>query len=402
MVFEDEDEHTYADLNTAKYSVYENVDLVPVVPNNFVAYDNTNMVRMYTITDDGAGNKSLTQITLTDGETIYIPKTEESLYDEQYTAFYNGDFDKDIFNLDVYFPTAIFDANYCDATKLAIQRLAAYRGDMLAYMDMGIKKVNSFENVSSKIPTELGGQTFDDLSKPYIRDMHVAVTCIYYDIRDPFTNKQITVTAPYSLSLVFINFYITGVGKVFAGINNGVTIASAISGTVNYVPKIFPTNAMTSLNNIGMTYPSESETIRNEKQLMNDLRCNYGSYYDSVFVMDTEYTLNPTESEYSYINNVLLVNQLMQAIRKSCPASRYNFITEEDLEAYEKAVTNVTNTFASRFASIKFRYVNDENSIANKRFYAAIEVVFKPFAQSELFTITALNYSTLSQNVTTV
>ena len=38
-----------------------------------------------------------------------------------------------------------------------------------------------------------------------------------------------------------------------------------------------------------------------------DLRVNYGSYYDGVFVMDTEYTLNPSESEYSYINNVMLV-----------------------------------------------------------------------------------------------
>ena len=37
---------------------------------------------------------------------------------------------------------------------------------------------------------------------------------------------------------------------------------------------------------------------------MNDYRINYGSYYEDVFTMDTQYTLNETESEFSYINNV--------------------------------------------------------------------------------------------------
>ena len=117
--------------------------------------------------------------------------------------------------------------------------------------------------------------------------------------------------------------------------------------------------------------------------------------------MDTEYTLNRTESEFSYINNVMLVNDLIQEIRKSCPSARYNFIDEEDLEVYEKAVTTVINAKRSKFASIKFKYVQDENSINNKIFYAALEIVFRPFAQAEIFTITALNYSTLDTNVTT-
>lgn len=379
-------------------SFYENVDLEPIYRANFKEYSVKKNAIVYSVSDDGA----LTKIELTKSDIIYIPKSETELYDEQYTSFFRGEFDKDIYNLDIYFPTIFFDANYADETKLAVQELAAYRGDFLAYMDMGIRKVASYEQVYDKIPNELEGQVFGETTKPYIRDMHVAVTCIYYDIRDPFTNRQIPVTATYSLSLAFINHYITGPGKVFAGINNGIIMTAAINGTVNYIPKIYPTNAMTSLANIGMTYPSEDNAIINEKQLMCDLRINYGSYYENTFVMDTEYTLNPTNSEYSYINNVLLVCRLMQDIRKSCPASRYNFIDTDDLETYEKAVTNVINAHSNNFASVKFKYVNDENSVANKIYYAAIEVVFRPFAQAEIFTITALNYSTLSENVTSV
>ena len=56
----------------------------------------------------------------------------------------------------------------------------------------------------------------------------------------------------------------------------------------------------------------------------------------------------------------------------------------------------------NKFADIKFKYVQDENAVESKVFYAAIEVVFKPFAQAEIFELTALNYSTLSSTVTNV
>ena len=134
---------------------------------------------------------------------------------------------------------------------------------------------------------------------------------------------------------------------------------------------------------------------------MNDSRINYGSYYEDVFTMDTQYTLNETESEFSYINNVMLVNNLLQDIRKACPSARYNFIDGEDLEKYKKAVTTVINAHRSKFAQVEFKYLKDENSVDNKIFYAALAVTFRPFAQAEIFTITALNYSTLDSNVTT-
>ena len=337
--------------------------------------------------------------------TIYIPYTKNSLYDIQYTRFFDGSFDRDIFNLDILFPTACFDANYCNTTKVAIQRLAAYRGDFIAFMDMGIGKVKSYEQCSELIPSTDSGTNFtgeDTITQPYIRDMHEYVTCLYYNIRDPYTNKQITVTGTYGLSNVFINHFISGPGKVFAGKGNGIIIGDVINGTVNYIPKIYPTSNMTSLNNIGMVYPSDDSTIRNEKQLMCDLGVNYGCYYDGAFVVDTEYTLNPTNSEFSYVNNVILVNLLMQDIRRECPAARFSFVDTDDLDTYQKAVNVVINAHKSNFASVRFRYIENDEAIANKIFYAAIEVVFRPFAQAEVFTITALNYSTLNESVTTV
>lgn len=336
---------------------------------------------------------------------VWIPYTPKALYQEHYRRFFNGEYDKDIFNLDIYFPNAIFDANYSEQTKLAIQRLVAYRGDLMCYMDMGIGKINSYAECLDKIPSTLGGLELtesDTNNYYYVRDMHIAVTCLSYKIRNPYDNKIIEVTATYGLSNLYIAHYANDVSKVFAGISNGITIDNIIEGSVSYIPKIYPTSEMTSLNNIGGVYPSDDETIINEKQLMCDLRVNYGCYYDDRFSIETEYTMNPTESEFSYWNNVALVCLMMQSIRKACPTARYQFITAEDLTVYQTAIETAMKPWRNKFASIKFKYVKDDAAIENKIFYAAIEVVFRPFAQAEIFELTALNYSTLDSNITSV
>lgn len=336
--------------------------------------------------------------------TVYVPYSKDFMYQEHYRRFFSGEFDKDIFNLDVYFPNAVFDANYSTRTKLAIQRLAAYRGDFMCYMDMGIGNVSSYADCYDMIPSTSGGLelTEENNSYNYVRDMHIALTCLYYKIRNPYDNKVISVTATYGLSNLYINHFANDVSKVFAGISNGITINNAIEGSINYIPKIYPTSEMTSLNNIGGVYPSEDETIINEKQLMCDLKVNYGCYYDDRFSIETEYTMNPTESEFSYWNNVALVCLMMQAIRKACPSARYQFITANDLSVYKNAVEAAMEPWKNKFADIKFKYVQDENAVESKVFYAAIEVVFKPFAQAEIFELTALNYSTLSSTITNV
>ena len=331
---------------------------------------------------------------------------DQDTYNNKYKEFFNGTFDKDVFNVDTLFPNFIFDANYDDDTKKAIQKLAAFRGDLIAYLDMGTNNLTDINTIKGKVPIYESDNESTDSRYVYIRDMHCAVTSIYGDIKDPYTNKQITVTATYQLSNAMVNHYITAFGKPFCGKGNGITFGNYIQGTINYIPKIYPSNIETIksselLNAINNTYITDDTIITNEKQTLCDYHINYGSYYNGLFTMDTEYTLNPTESEFSYINNVMLVNDLIQEIRKSCPSSRYNFIDEEDLEVYEKAVTTVINAKRSKFASVKFKYVQDENSINNKIFYAALEIVFRPFAQAEIFTITALNYSTLDTNVTT-
>ena len=379
--------------------------------NNVFYNDNPNITTGYD-TDDAMkyAKEHGTAIVFNSAEAQYvlvpiaIPYTVDKIYQVHYARFFNGEFDKDIFNLDVYFPNAIFDANYDNTVKLAIQRLVAYRGDIMAYMDMGIGKVKSYDDVAGIIPSMDGGLdlTSDTAEYAYIRDMHIAVTCLYYKTRNPYNNKVIDVTGTYGLSNLYVYHFKNSPANVFAGISNGITLRDIVRGTVNYIPKIYPTDAMTSLTNIGGVYPSDDSTIVNEKQLMCDLKVNYGCYYDDRFSIETEYTMHPADSEFSYWNNVALVCAMMQSIRKACPAARYQFITADDLGIYREAVENAMKPWKNKFAYINFKYVQDDTALENKIFYAAIEVAFRPFAQAEIFELTALNYSTLSNNVTTI
>lgn len=331
--------------------------------------------------------------------------TVDDMYQEQYYKFFLGKFDRNIYNLDIYFPNFIWDANYSPNTKIAIQRMAAIRGDLLAYMDMGINKVNSCESAIRLVNNTQDNSVIDELPLEYVEngiqyisDRHVAVTCLNMKIRDPYTNRVIDVTGTYNLSNTMIKFFINGAGRVFAGIGNGVAITNIIPESVNYVPKVYPTDNLRSLSQINSTYMSDDDSIINEPQQMCDHRINYASYYNNVLTIDTEYTLNPIDSEYSYINNVVLVNSLMQDIRKKCPQARFNFLDANGMEEYQKAVEAVIKDYKPKFAVLNFKYLEDENSIQNKIFYAAIEVSFRPFAQAEIFTITALNYSINSGN----
>lgn len=388
-------------LRLAKADVYTNgvKGATVYITNNAKTLERKDVIDSSGTTTNFTGYK-ITAST-TEVVEVYIPMTPDYLYQEQYRRFYNGEFDRDIYNLDVYFPNAVFDANYSNATKMAIQRLAAYRGDFMAYMDMGINKVLSYSDAASKVPSFTSGTRFDG-SDVYVNDMHIAVTCLSYKIRNPYDNKVIPVTATYGLSNLYVGHFRNDVAKVFAGISNGITINNIVDGTVSYVPKIYPTSNLVSINNINGVYPTDDETVMNEKQLMSDLRVNYGCFYDNVFSIETEYTRHPAESEFSYWNNVALVCRMMQDLRRACPAARYQFVTADDLSVYKTAIETAMKPWRNRFAKLTFKYVKDSSNVVNKTYYAAIEVAFKQFAQSEIFELTALNYSTLSDNVTTI
>jgi hypothetical protein len=95
--------------------------------------------------------------------------------------------------------------------------------------------------------------------------------------------------------------------------------------------------------------------------------------------------------------NVLAIQNLIRQIRKQCPKIRYAFFTDNtgnssnSFSKYIEDVQAVIDKCAPDFASITLTYEQNNVYENNKIFYAAIEVVFRDFIQSEIFKITAVN-----------
>ena len=273
---------------------------------------------------------------------------------------FDGSFSDEIYDLDNNRIDAIFDANYPATVKRAIEELVNFREDCMFFRDLGIG-ARSVEEIRLR-----------DEDNTHSR--FCATYCNSYDIYDPYTKKQITVTVMYHLAQLFVRHFINGRIRPFCGQKYDIVIPSedVVPGTLNFYPKHTPQ--------------------LDQKVEMDDLRINYLSYYEgNILTMNSEYTSQTEYTQLSWINNVLGVQELIKAIRALCPKIRYTFLDGEDLSKYKKDVQNtVIDKYADRFQSCTIEYVSDALYDSNKVIYAVIKVQFRNFIQTEIFKIIAL------------
>lgn len=273
---------------------------------------------------------------------------------------FDGSFSDEIYDLDNNRIDAIFDSNYPVTVKRAIEELVNFREDCMFFRDLGIG-ARSIEEIRLR-----------DEDNTHSR--FCATYCNSYDIYDPYTKKQITVTVMYHLAQLFVRHFINGRIRPFCGQKYDVVIPNedVVPGTLNFYPKHTPQ--------------------LDQKVEMDDLRINYLSYYEGdILTMNSEYTSQTEFTQLSWINNVLGVQELIKAIRALCPKIRYTFLDGEDLSKYKKDVQNtVIDKYADRFQSCTIEYVSDALYDSNKVIYAVIKVKFRNFIQTEIFKIIAL------------
>ena len=285
-----------------------------------------------------------------------IKNTEE--FSTQAVEALNGTFDPAIFNVDQYRLQAVIDANYPEKVKRSIEALAIFREDFMYFRDQGIG-VNSLELISENLTKE----TKSKFCATYPQS---------YDIIDPYTKKQIPVTIGYSLAQLLVAHCNNGVNLPAAGFKHNMVITDAVYGTLSFTPTICP------------------DPIGNQKEALEDMRVNYASYIDNQLVVESMYTSQEKNTQWSYINNVMSIQEVVKAIRVRCPVIRYTFIEGEDLEKYRADVEEVIAPFRPNFKSLELEYVEDPTFSANKIFYAALKVAYKDFIQTEWFKVTAL------------
>lgn len=278
-------------------------------------------------------------------------------YAEEIVKVINGEYDDSIFDRDMYMIDVCCDANYPAEVKQALVDLAVFREDFVFLRDYGI-----------------GNDSFDSI-KNFHYDMEetkfVGDYCQYWDVIDPWTKKQITVTSPYSMSTRLVTHLIDYRSAPLCGIRYNFVFPEVVEGTVNFLPKITPSV--------------------DQKALLGDIKVNYASLINGTLTMETCYTSQESPTQLSYINNILAVTEVIHNIRTECPKIRYAFITADDLDKYRDDVNAIINRSASNFDSIYMDYTQDEVMAANKIFEADIFVTFKNFEQQEIFNIYTLS-----------
>lgn len=270
----------------------------------------------------------------------------------------DGSYNPDIFNVDQYRLTAIVDANYPEDVKRQIEALATFREDFMYFRDQG-----------------LGKNALDLIKEQCDREAHNMFCATYpqsYDIIDPYSKKQITVTIGYSLAQLLVKHCDNGPILPTAGMKHNMVIHDAIYGTLSFSPVVCP------------------DPIGDQKEAMNDMNVNYASYIDNQLVIETLYTSQEKASQWSYINNVMGIQEVIKAIRIRCPIIRYTFIDGDDLEKYKADIEEVIAPYRSNFKSLEVEYKEDATYSANKIFYAGLNVTYKDFIQTEWFKVTAL------------
>lgn len=287
---------------------------------------------------------------------------ETEAYETALVEFYNGTFDSDIYNLDMYKPDVCMDANYPIAVKNAIYELAKFRKDFYFFGDLGLD-VNTFTNAMNKL-------------YEIPRDKFTGWYGQSYQIINPFTKRRVDVTITYSLTRCVIEHLNNRRHTPYCGIMYGWTIPEAIEGTINFTPKITPKE--------------------NQKTLCDDARLNYASILNDVLTVETEFTSQEEFTQLSFANNVIAIQKIIKDVRDNCPKFRYSFISTDDLASYKKSVTRIINKYTEWFESLEFVYVQDDIMKANKIFEASLKVKHKDFVQSEI-----LNIYTLGTEVAT-
>lgn len=288
-------------------------------------------------------------------ELEYVKQAEIALGSNSEEVFDTLIYDHDRYKIDL-----CIDANYPDGVKRAIETLVIYREDFAYLRDYGL-------NLTTLDMIQLYAQELSNKSK------FIADYCTSYDIIDPYSKKQISVTIGYSLARLMVEHLNAGRVLPACGIKHGMIIDEAIKGTLNFAPVVCP------------------EPLGNQKEAMEEMRVNYATYIGEDLVIETEYTSQEKYTQFSFLNNILATQEVVRAIRTRCPVIRYSFIDGEDLERYKADIEDVIARYTSNFKTIEFSYVNDPVYVNNKIFYAALKVAFRDFIQTEWFKVTAIS-----------
>lgn len=295
------------------------------------------------------------------GDAPFAGTVCSSAWEKAAVAYFNGEFSDEIYDIDLHKLDFICDANYPFSVKNAIVDLVNFRKDAFFFRDLGLD-VWSYEDVYSIVTDP------DWMRTPFAGDY-----LSNYEVIDQYSRKQIRVTMMYSFAPLLVQHYANNIAAPMAGEFNNFVIREAVAGTLNFAPRHTPKV--------------------NQKEDLDNLRVNFVNYSgaNEMTVLST-YTSQDHFGPLVYINNVVVTQMVVKAIRRYTPKIRFQLVEADDFSRYRQLIDdNVISSYKAYFRSIELIYIQDEEMAEQSIFTAALECYYFRFAQSEIFDIYAID-----------
>lgn len=296
---------------------------------------------------------------------------------KQMIAFYDGSFTNEIYDVDQHKVSMILDADFPNEVKKAIQDLVSFRKDCMFFRDIGVGKktfaeiFDALENLPAIDVEENNNATITNDTKSTDNTKFFSTYITSYEIADPQSKKYIEVTMLYDMASILPTILSDRPETPMAGTYNGFVLPNAIKGTLNFTPINTP--------NV------------NQRQAIEDLRCNYAIFEDDDLVVQSLYTCQPAGSQLDWSNNVLAMQYVVRKVRTACPRQRFALSDGSGLNDYATAVSKELEKYENMFDTLNFVYTENKQYSNQKIFNATIEFAFRNWAQSEYFDLFAIS-----------
>lgn len=277
-----------------------------------------------------------------------------------YLDAFGGKIDPNIKSKNRFPTTFIMDANYPVEVKLAMVSLGIQRGDGMVMLDCGTE-ITTNASVKTYVDTNLGSA---------IKNRLVTVEPYCMKVRDPFTNKAITVTSTYWLANAYpahIANY-NGKHKPMAG-----NVYGIIEGYIK-----------------DSVYPVFDEDL--DSTLMDELaeaHINFAKYNaNQVVVRAMQDSAQTKQTNLSEQNNVLVLLDIKRKFEQLCARNEYDFSEISNISLFNVAA----ETIAAQYRDAQVRSISayfDKNTWEAERniLHLYVEMVHKDLVKTTIIEI---------------
>lgn len=262
----------------------------------------------------------------------------------------SGEYDTGIISRRRYPTDVILDANFSLRNKVLLAQLGLDRGDCQVVIDAGI------------ISTIYEVTTWADSAQIVSMD-DWAISKVFQNavVKDPFTGRRITVTAPYFYSLLMPSHYQNNLSYPMVGEDYGRCIG--IIGE-----KLIPM----------VEYDDKDIKTKLVERRLNWIE----AIGRNTFVIGSQYTSMTSNSDLNEMNNVAVLLSMKRDLEELCIKATYKFAEADDRERYTKQAMNTLEKYQNMCREYNVYF--DMNSWEEQRsiLHCYLSVTFKTIVKN--------------------